>query len=104
MSDSHRRARMARRLGRGSTWVAAVIAMCVLNASAETQEGDTPIGKKWWPSRWGADDQRGAANLMNAERVLEATKLIRTGKVYHLGRVYEREMPTFPHRTFRLTI
>jgi kynurenine formamidase len=95
---------MAKRLGGVKTWIAVIFAACVLHASAETQEADTPIGKKWWPSRWGADDQRGAANLMTAEHVLEATKLIRTGKVYHLGRVYEREMPTFPHRTFRLTI
>jgi kynurenine formamidase len=65
---------------------------------------ETPIGSKWWPSRWGADDQRGAANLMSAERVLQASKLIRTGQTYQLGRVYERDMPTFPHRTFRLTI
>jgi kynurenine formamidase len=36
--------------------------------------------------------------------VLEATELIKTGEVYQLGRVYERDMPTFPHRTFRLTI
>jgi len=41
---------------------------------------------------------------MTNNRVLDAVKLIRTGKVYQLGRVYEREMPTFPHRTFRLTI
>jgi hypothetical protein len=65
---------------------------------------ETPIGAKWWPSRWGADDQRGAANLMSAERALAASKLIRTGQIYQLGRVYERDMPTFPHRTFRLTI
>jgi kynurenine formamidase len=65
---------------------------------------ETPVGPKWWPSKWGADDQRGAANLMTPEKVLEATKLIRKGDVYQLGRVYERDMPTFPHRTFRLTI
>jgi kynurenine formamidase len=65
---------------------------------------ETPIGARWWPSPWGADDQRGAANLLNAQKVLEATRLIKQGKVYQLGRVYERDMPTFPHRTFRLTI
>lgn len=65
---------------------------------------ETPIGEKWWPSKWGAEDQRGAANLMTAEKVLEARDLITSGRVYQLGRVYERDMPTFPHRTFRLTI
>ncbi len=72
------------------------------NGSAAADE--TPIGPRWWPSRWGKDDQRGSANMMSAARVLEAVKLIRTGKIYSLGRVYERDMPTFPHRTFRLTI
>ncbi len=70
----------------------------------EVDDGGTPIGAKWWPSKWGADDQRGAANLMTPEKVLEATSLIKTGQVFQLGRVYERDMPTFPHRTFRLTI
>ena len=45
---------------------------------------ETPIGAKWWPSKWGANDQRGAANLMTPEKVLEAQRLIRTGKVYQL--------------------
>jgi len=35
-------------------------------------------------SRWGRDDQRGAANLLTAEKVLEAVRLIRTGRVYQL--------------------
>jgi kynurenine formamidase len=65
---------------------------------------ETPIGSRWWPSKWGADDQRGAANLMTPAKVLEASRLITRGKVYSLGRVYERDMPTFPFRTFRLTI
>src|SRR5262245_9678530 len=60
-----------------------------LNVSAPAE---TPIGPKWWPSRYGADDQRGAANLMNADHVVEAAKLIHTGQTYQLGRVYEREM------------
>ncbi len=65
---------------------------------------ETPIGPRWWPSKWGADDQRGAANLMTPQKVLEATQLIESGEIYQLGRVYERDMPTFGHRTFRLTI
>lgn len=70
----------------------------------DSRAAETPIGVRWWPSRWGADDQRGAVNLMTEPRVLEAVKLIRTGKTYSLGHVYERDMPTFSHRTFRLTI
>lgn len=70
----------------------------------EAEQAETPIGAKWWPSKWGADDERGAANLMSPVKVLEAVQLIKRGEVYQLGRVYERDMPTFPHRTFRLTI
>jgi kynurenine formamidase len=85
----------------------------VSRTGARAQEGtrksnatpeETPIGPRWWPSRYGPDDQRGAANLMTPERALEAARLIRTGQTYQLGRVYEREMPIFPPRTFRLTI
>lgn len=65
---------------------------------------ETPIGPKWWPSEWGADDQRGAANRWTPAKVLEAKNLIRTGKVYQLGRVYEQEMPTPGKRHFSLTI
>jgi kynurenine formamidase len=65
---------------------------------------DTPIGPKWWPSPWGAEDQRGAANRMTAEKVREASKLIREGRVYSLGRVYEYGMPLPGKRHFSLTI
>ena len=30
----------------------------------QSADDATPIGPKWWPSKWGAEDQRGAANLM----------------------------------------
>jgi kynurenine formamidase len=65
---------------------------------------DTPIGPKWWPSAWGPDDQRGAANRLTAQKVLDANKLIRTGKVYSLGRLYEYGMPLPGKRHFSLTI
>src|SRR4051794_16484114 len=65
---------------------------------------ETPIGPKWWPSRWGADDQRGAANRITPEKVKEASKLIRTGRIYSLGRLYEHGMPLPGKRHFSLTI
>lgn len=76
----------------------------VATSAGASENSETPIGEKWWPSKWGADDQRGAANLMTPEKALEAARLITRGQVYSLGRVYERDMPTFPHRTFRLTL
>lgn len=65
---------------------------------------DTPIGPIWWPSEWGPDDQRGAANRQTPERVLRARDLIRTGQVYQLGRLYEHGMPLPGKRHFSLTI
>jgi kynurenine formamidase len=66
--------------------------------------GDTPIGPKWWPSRWGPQDEAGGTNWITPAKVLEATRLIKTGKIYELGRVYEHGIPVFGSRTFALRI
>jgi kynurenine formamidase len=66
--------------------------------------GDTPIGPKWWPSRWGPQDQAGASNWITPAKVLEAVRLIKTGKIYELGRMYESAMPLFGSRIFALRI
>ena len=66
--------------------------------------GETPIGPKWWPSPWGADDQRGAANRITPQRIKDAAHLIREGRIYSLGRVYEHGMPLPGKRHFSLTI
>ncbi|MDB5390926.1 MAG: Cyclase [Planctomycetaceae bacterium] len=65
---------------------------------------ETPIGPKWWPSEWGEEDQRGAANRLTADKVLEARDLIREGKIYQLGRLYEHGMPVPGKRHYSLTI
>src|SRR5262249_19841122 len=66
--------------------------------------GDTPIGPKWWPSRWGAQDQAGASNWMTPQKVLAAVKLIKTGKIYNLDHVYEPGIPLFGARVWALRI
>ena len=43
---------------------------------------DTDTGN--W-GRWGADDQRGALNIIDGAKVLEAASRLRTGKVYSLA-------------------
>jgi kynurenine formamidase len=65
---------------------------------------ETPIGPAWWPSEWGAGDERGAANRLTPVRVVAASRLIQKGKVYSLGRVYEHGMPLPGKRHFSLTI
>lgn len=58
----------------------------------------------WYPSRWGADDERGAANRMTPAKVLEAKNLITRGQAYQMGRVYEAGMPVFGTRHYSLRI
>jgi kynurenine formamidase len=84
--------------------VATVAGFTTLLGLAFAAVDDTPVGPKWWPSAWGPEDQRGAANRLTPNKALEATKLIRTGKVYQLGRVYEHGMPLPGKRHFSLTI
>ena len=63
-----------------------------------------PAGDRWWPSEWGADDQRGAANRWTPEKTLEARSLIKQGEIFQLGRVYEHGMPIPGKRHYSLTI
>jgi len=62
------------------------------------------IGDKFWPSEFGADDQRGAANRLTPEKVVSAARLIKLGQTYQLGRLYEHGMPLPGKRHFSLTI
>ena len=66
-------------------------------APAEAQTAN-PLGNQWWPSPWGAQDQRGANNRMTPAKALEAAKLVKTGKVYQLGYVLEKGIPLFGER------
>jgi kynurenine formamidase len=59
---------------------------------------------RWYPSRWGADDQRGAANRLTPAKVLEAKNAVTKGTVYQLGHVYEPGMPMFGSRHYSLRI
>ena len=54
------------------------------------------------PSKWGAADERGAANYMRPETVLRATQLIKTGEVIELGWALTMDMPLFGTRRFDL--
>ena len=83
---------------------ASVLGLSVFALGALPVMAQTPMGPEWWPSEWGPDDQRGAANRLTAAKVLEAVSLIREGKVYELGRVYEQGMPMVGNRHFKLTI
>jgi len=54
----------------------------------------------WWPSRYGADDEAGALNEIDAGAVVAAARLVRQGRVYDLAHVLHMDVPAFEGRTF----
>ncbi len=56
------------------------------------------------PSKWGAEDEIGSANLMTAASVLAASKLIKQGKTQHLGVIIDKDTPAFGPRSLNLQI
>lgn len=56
------------------------------------------------PSKWGADDTLGSANLVTPERTLEAAKLIKQGKSLPLGISIGSDTPAFPPRSLSLQV
>ena len=81
--------------------VAASAAIAFVLVTATLAQGQAD---RWYPSRWGAEDQRGAANRLTPAKVLEAKALITKGGVYQLGRVYEAGMPMFGTRHYSIRI
>jgi kynurenine formamidase len=82
-----------------ATAVAVIVVILGLTAARVSRGQD-----RWYPSVWGADDQRGAANRITPAKVLEAKDAIKEGVVYQLGRTYEAGMPMFGSRHFSLLI
>lgn len=56
------------------------------------------------PSKFGKDDQIGAANYVTPAQVLAATKLVKMGKTHPLGIVVDPNMPAFPPRKMMLQV
>src|ERR1700709_1685757 len=55
-------------------------------------------------SKWGPNDEIGAANYMTPELVVKAASLIKTGKTYALGIPVDSKTPAYPPRTFKITV
>src|SRR5712691_4202959 len=77
-------------------------ALVLMSSAAHAQSWQPPADSQRCPSKWGAGDQRGAANLMNAETVLKAARLIRAGEVIELGHVLTSTMPLSAGRRFEV--
>jgi len=74
----------------------------LFTAKVQAQTWTPPTDAERCPCRWGATDERGAANHMKPETVLRATRLIRTGVVIELGQVLSSTMPFFGTRSFNV--
>jgi kynurenine formamidase len=84
----------------------ALLATLILGAtaSAQTPSWTPPPDSARCPSKWGATDERGAANHMKPQSVLNAAKLIKTGEVIELGHVLNAQMPLSPGRIFNMQV
>lgn len=72
------------------------------STSILAQSWQPPTPEQRCPSKWGAADERGAANYMRPETVLRATQLIKTGEVIELGWALTMDMPMVGTRRFDL--
>src|SRR3979490_1900412 len=64
----------------------------------------TAGAQDWTKSKWGPNDEIGAANYMTPELVVKAASLIKTGKTCALGIPVDSKTPHSPPRTFKITI
>jgi kynurenine formamidase len=76
----------------------AVLAGAALAAAVFAQQA------AWFPSRWGAADEIGAANHLSPALVQQAARLVRTGKVYSLGITVSPDTPAYPPRGCKLLV
>jgi hypothetical protein len=64
----------------------------------------TASAQDWTKSKWGPNDEIGAANNMSPDIVMKAAGLIKTGKTYGLGIETNSKTPAFPPRTFKVLV
>jgi|GEM_PF-146620 len=84
------------------------VILVALFAGPTTGHGDPlslPDGQApWWPSRYGAQDQIGTLNEIDAAATRAAAALVRTGTVVDLGRILDEDTPKFPGRYWHQTV
>ncbi|MCC7547450.1 MAG: cyclase family protein [Burkholderiales bacterium] len=85
-----------------SVAAAVLFASSIAVSHAQEASWQPPAPEQRCPSKWGAQDERGAANHMTPQNVMRASRLIRTGQVFELGRVLESGMPLFGTRKFEI--
>lgn len=74
-----------------------LLASCALTSAAIAED-------KWYPSKYGVDDTKGATNNLSPDGAVKAAKLVKTGKVYALGVVTGPESPAYAPRTYQVVV
>ncbi|MEW6262200.1 MAG: cyclase family protein [Thermodesulfobacteriota bacterium] len=92
-----------KRLGIVSIFMA-IFVFGTLSPAVVSAQTPIPWPEKWWPSKWGQDDEKGAFNTMTPGKVLSAMKLVKTGKMYRLGIPYTKDIPLPWGRSYSLVI
>jgi hypothetical protein len=77
----------------------AIALAALLPGWAEAQEAPS-----WCKSKYGLNDEIGAANLLTPDIVLNAAKLVKTGKTYSLGVETNARTPAFGPRSWAIVI
>src|SRR5712691_3954144 len=88
----------------GTLPVALVLAVATMAQPARAQGWNPPPPEQRCPSKWGASDERGAANLQTPQAVLKAARMIREGRVYELGKVLDASIPRSGARSYSLNL
>jgi kynurenine formamidase len=86
-------------LTRKATWMAALVLGFVAAGAA-----GYGYGQGWFPSRYGAKDERGALNEVTNNKVRQAASLVRQGRVYNLQMTLVPGAPAFPPRYFQFSL
>ncbi len=67
---------------------------------AQAQTWTVPSPQQRCPSKWGANDEKGSANHMNAKSILRAKELMRTGEIVEMAHPLNAQMAFFGTRRF----
>ncbi len=67
-----------------------------------TPTAERPATGPWWPSRWGPDDELGAANLLTPATVLDAISVVKQGEIVDLAHPFEMGRPDLHNRVYML--
>jgi kynurenine formamidase len=79
-------------------------AMLLGCAVAVVTAASPAFAQDWTKSKWGPDDEIGAANYLTPELALKAAQLVKNGKVYALGIPVDTKTPAYPPRGFKITV